>query len=108
MIGAELPINHLPLGLGRLPGGGNLRPIEARYDDLIERLRAAARPDRIVPPVAEGYLRKVRGGAYTVTDRDISDLRAAGLSEDEIFELTVSAAVGVGLDHLSAGLRALA
>ena len=39
------------------------------------------------------YLDKVRSGAYTVTDDDVEALRAAGLSEDEIFEQTVAAAV---------------
>jgi hypothetical protein len=30
-----------------------------------------------------------------------------GLSEDEVFELTVAAAVGAGLERLEAGLRTL-
>jgi hypothetical protein len=49
----------------------------------------------------------VRRGAYTVTDADVQELKAAGLSEDEIFELTVSTAVGVGLGRLETGLAAL-
>jgi alkylhydroperoxidase family enzyme len=78
-----------------------------RYDELIERLRAASRPDRPHPPELGPYLDKVRRHAYTVTDRDVAELKAAGFSEDEIFEHTVSAAVAAGLERLDAGLEAL-
>jgi len=37
----------------------------------------------------------------------VEAVRAAGLSEDAVFELTVAAAVGAGLDRLDAGMRAL-
>lgn len=37
---------------------------------------------------------KVASGAYAVTDSDVADVVAAGLSEDEVFELVVCAAVG--------------
>ena len=49
-----------------------------------------------------GYLAKVRERAYTVTDADVEALKAAGLSEDEIFEQTVAAAIGEGLRRLDA------
>jgi alkylhydroperoxidase family enzyme len=49
----------------------------------------------------------VRRHAYRVTDGQVEALRAAGLSEDEVFELTVAAAVGAGLDRLDAGMRTL-
>lgn len=78
-----------------------------RYDELIERLREAARPDRLAPTVAEPYLGKVRWDAYTVTDHDVDELKAAGLAEDEIFELTVAVAVAAGLERLDAALRVL-
>lgn len=78
-----------------------------RYDELIARLREASQPDRPAPPEFASYLEKVRRGAYTVTDRDVEELRAAGYSEDEIFEQTVSAAVAAGLERLTAGLGAM-
>jgi hypothetical protein len=78
-----------------------------RYDALIESLRAAASPDRPAPPEFAAYLAKVRSGAYRVTDRDVEDLKAAGFSDDEIFEQTVSAAVAAGLERLDAGLAVL-
>ncbi len=43
-----------------------------------------------------------------MTDADVEALKAAGLSEDEIFEATVAAAVGAGLARFEAGLRTLA
>ena len=78
-----------------------------RYDDLIQRLRDASQPERPTPPELAPYLEKVRLHAYRVTDGDVDALKAAGFSEDEIFEHTVSAAVSAGLERLDAGLRAL-
>ena len=78
-----------------------------RYDEPIERLRCAARPDRPVPPELAPYLEKVRLHAYKVTDRDVEELKAAGFSEDEIFEHTVAAATAAGLARLEAGLAVL-
>ena len=79
----------------------------ARYDELIAALREAAQPDRPAPPEFAGYLEKVRTGAYRVTDRDVEELKAAGFSDDEIFEQTVSAAVAAGLERLDAGIGAM-
>jgi alkylhydroperoxidase family enzyme len=79
--------------------------IETRYDELVERLRVAAQPGRPAPPAAEAYLAKVRTLARTVTDDDVAQLKAAGLSEDEIFEQTVAVAVAAGLARLDAALR---
>jgi hypothetical protein len=78
-----------------------------RYEELIAALREAAQPDRPVPPDFAAYVKKVRTRAYTVTDAEVEALKAAGRSEDEIFEQTVSAAVGAGLLRLDAGLEAM-
>ena len=78
-----------------------------RYDELIDVLHRAARPDRPAPPEFAAYLEKVRVHAYRVTDADVEALKEAGFSEDEIFEHTVSAAVAAGLVRLEAGLAAL-
>jgi hypothetical protein len=78
-----------------------------RYDEGIARLRAAARPDRAAPPELAPYLDTVRRHAYRVTDRDVEELKAAGWSEDELFEHTVSTAVDAGLARLDAALRTL-
>ena len=79
----------------------------SRYEDLIARLREAAQPDRAVPADFAAYLAEVRGEAFRITDEDVEALKAAGHSEDEIFEQTVSAAVAAGLERLDAGLKAL-
>ena len=81
--------------------------MQTRYDELIERLREASQPDRAQPPAAAAYLEKVRTRAYSVTDRDVEELLASGLTDEEIFEATVATAVGAGLERLEAGLRAL-
>ncbi|HET9666304.1 MAG TPA: hypothetical protein VFP09_06100 [Desertimonas sp.] len=81
--------------------------MRTRYDDLISKLCQASQPDRPPPVAMLGYLEMVRGHAYRVTDRDVERLKSAGLSEDEIFEHTVAAAVAAGLERLDAGLRVL-
>jgi alkylhydroperoxidase family enzyme len=81
--------------------------VATRYDELIDRLRDAARPDRSIPPAFDGYVDTVRNQANRVTDADVEALKAAGYTEDEIFEQTVAAAVGAGLDRLAAGLETL-
>ena len=78
-----------------------------RYDEPIQRLRDAARPEREAPPEFASYLDKVRLHAYKTTDSDVDRLKDAGFSEDEIFEHTVSAAVAAGLERLDAGLGTL-
>jgi hypothetical protein len=50
---------------------------------------------------------KVAKHAYRVTDEDISAARAWGLSEDQIFELVVCAAVGQATRQHDAALAAL-
>ena len=42
-----------------------------------------------------------------MTDADMDALRKAGYSEDAIFDITASAAVGAGLGRLERGLAAL-
>jgi alkylhydroperoxidase family enzyme len=72
--------------------------------DELRRIAASVEP---APPGMEGYLAKVRDRAYTVTDADVEGLQAAGLSEDEIFEQTVAAAIREGLRRLDAADRAI-
>ena len=45
--------------------------------------------------------------AWTVTDADVAAAKAEGVSEDEIFELTVCAAYGQATRQLNAALAAL-
>jgi len=66
----------------------------------IDRLRETVATTPPPPAAMEGYLRKVHERAYTVVDADVEALKADGLTEDEIFEQTVAAAIGEGLRRL--------
>lgn len=65
--------------------------------DELRRLAAAAGP---APAAMDAYLAKVHERAYTVTDGDVEALKREGISEDEIFERTVGAALAEGLRRL--------
>ena len=59
-------------------------------------------PDNLLP-----YLDKVIRHAYKITDADIEHLKRQGYSEDELYELTVSAAFGAGYARFRRGLSLL-
>jgi hypothetical protein len=72
--------------------------------DEIAELRAIV---AAMPPAPESmgpYLAKVRERAYTVVDADVDGLKAAGFSEDEIFEQTVAVAIAQGLRRYDAAM----
>ena len=60
-----------------------------------------------IPPALAAYVDKVARHAYEVTDEDVGALQRAGNSDDALFELTVSAALGAALGRLERGLAAL-
>jgi alkylhydroperoxidase family enzyme len=70
-------------------------------------LRKAAATGTAVPELWRAYVETVRGASYKVTDDDITRLKAAGQTEDQIFELTVAAAVGAALRAFDAGQDAV-
>jgi len=69
-------------------------------------VRAAAASADGLPPPLGAYIAKVSDAAYRITDTDVAALTAAGCTEEEIFEVTVAAAVGAALRRLDAGMRA--
>jgi alkylhydroperoxidase family enzyme len=75
---------------------------------LDPEVRKAVATGGDVPDAAAAYVDKVRRHAYKVTDRDIEQLREAGYSEDQIFELTLAAAYGAARARLDTGLDAMA
>lgn len=78
-------------------------------DAVVDRaIRAAAGSGDPLPEEWAGYAALVREASFKVTDADVSRLKAAGHSEDEIFEVTVAVAVGAALRSLEAGRQALA
>ena len=60
-----------------------------------------------VPLPLGAYVRKVSEHAHAVGDEDIAELHRAGYTDDQIFEATVSAALGAGLYRLGRILPAL-
>jgi len=60
-----------------------------------------------LPGVLGSYVKKVWERADEITSEEIAALRQIGYSEDQIFELTVSAALGAGLFRLESALSAL-
>ena len=68
--------------------------------------RAAAERGDVPEPFA-GYVGMIHDHAYRITDGVLSDMREAGASEDEVFEVTVASAYGAASRRLDAGLAAV-
>ena len=66
----------------------------------IAQLRAVVASTAPAPAEMDAYLDKVRDRAYTIVDRDVDELKAAGFSEDAIFEQTVAVSIAEGLGRL--------
>lgn len=105
---------HMPLVQGLvesvLTTAGDTDPalrqaIETRAAAFGGRSGDAANGD--VPEPLRAYVDKVARHAYKVTEGDIDDLKKAGYSEDAIFEITLSAALGAGKVRLERALAAL-
>jgi AhpD family alkylhydroperoxidase len=71
-------------------------------------LRTAAATGGPLPEPWQSYATTVRDASYKITDTDIDRLVAAGHTEEEIFEVTVAAAVGAAVHGFDAGRRTLA
>lgn len=69
--------------------------------------RASLASGRGIPEPLAAYAEKVARHAYKVTDGDIAALLAAGYSEDQLFEATLSIAFGAARMRLRTGLDAL-
>ena len=66
-----------------------------------------AEPPPGTPAAVPAYVDLVAAQAYRTTDAHIDGLRAAGVVDDEIFEVTAAAAVGAGRRRLERALSAL-
>jgi alkylhydroperoxidase family enzyme len=60
-----------------------------------------------LPQELGNYVDKIARHAFKVTDGDIEVLRDTGYSEDAIFELTISAALGAGIARLDRAIAAM-
>jgi hypothetical protein len=83
------------------------RVLEGRGKAPAELRRAAFENAGLDEPIRT-LVEKVAIHAYRVTDEDVAAVRGAGLSEDQIFEIVVCAAVGQATRQYSSALAALA
>lgn len=89
-------------------GTGIITPVERQQiEAYAARLGGAQRDPATLPAAIQPYVDKVTKHAYKVTDHDIEQLKAAGYSEDAIFEITVSATLGASSARLERGLSLL-
>lgn len=84
--------------VARVLGGEGLASPEIR--------RAAFDNEGLAEPIGQ-FVEKVAHNARTVTDADISTLRKTGLSEDQIYEIVVCAALGQATRQFKNALVAL-
>jgi len=72
------------------------------------QMRRVAFDDSCLDEPMRTLVAKVAHNADQVSDDDIADARAAGLSEDQIFEIVVCAAIGQADRQYRSALAALA
>ena len=82
------------------------RVVEGEGRASPEIRRAAFDNEGLAEPISQ-FVEKVAHSARTVTDADIRTLRKAGLSEDQIYELVVCAAIGQATRQYQNALAAL-
>jgi hypothetical protein len=83
-------------------------PSELRRAVLARAARlAGARGGAPAPAPFGSYVDKIAQHAYKVADADVTALQQSGNSDDVLFEVTVSAAVGAALGRLERGMAAL-
>ena len=71
-------------------------------------LRRAAFDNAGLSQPIRTLVEKVANHAYRVTDEDVAAVRAAGLSENQIFEIVICAAIGQADRQYTSALAALA
>jgi alkylhydroperoxidase family enzyme len=69
--------------------------------------RRSAFENREVPEAARALIDKVTKNAWKVSDEDVAAAKQAGMSDDQIFELAVAAALGQSTRQLDSALAAL-
>ncbi len=82
------------------------RILEGDGKASLAQRRAAFNNTGLAEPLST-LIDKVAKHAYRVTDEDIAAARASGLSEDQIFEIVVCAAIGQAARQYDAALAAL-
>lgn len=99
------PENVRKLAQALLHGEGTAKPeLRQAAEARAALLTGATREATELPAELQAYADKVALNAYRITERDFADLKAAGYGEDEIFEVTLSAALGTGLARMERAL----
>jgi alkylhydroperoxidase family enzyme len=87
---------------------GLRQAVAARSAELGGAHGAAGAPEgAAIPADLREFVDATARHAHRIADQDVQALRRAGYSEDAIFEIAISAAVGGGLARLERGLAAL-
>ena len=89
------------------PGHSEPRLRREVEDRVAAHTNGLAIDETRLPQEISNYVDKIALHAYKVTDDDITALIDAGHTEDAIFELTLSAALGAGMTRLKSGMAAL-
>ena len=79
--------------------------LESKAESSVELRRAAARDEGLPEHLAQ-LVEKIHRHSYKVVDADIAAARAT-CSEDEIFEVILSACIGASEQRVAAGLNAV-
>ena len=82
------------------------RVLEGEGQASPEIRRAAFNNEGLAEPMGT-FVEKVAHNARRVTDADIGTLRKAGLSEDQIYEIVICAAIGQASRQYHSALAAL-
>lgn len=82
------------------------RILEGEGTAVPAQRRAAFDNDHLEEPL-KTFVCKVAERAHDVTDEDVARVRAAGVSEDQLFELVICAAVGHATRQLESAYAAL-
>ena len=92
-----------------LSGPGETTPDDRRQ---VESFAAgtAGRKDAAtdVPDALRTWVQKVARHAYKTIDDEVDELKAAGYSEDQIFELTIATALGAARGRYESAMAVLA
>ncbi len=89
------------------PAAETTPALRQAVSDRAASLSGAERPAGDVPDDLKDYVDTIARHAFKITDEDVEALTGAGYREDELFELTLCAALGASVARFERGLAAL-
>lgn len=89
--------------------GKAFTPVALRQsiEAYVAKMWGGERQPATIPDNIKNYVDKTSQNAYKVVDEDVDALKAAGYSEDQIYEITIMTAVGAGLARVERALTLL-